>query len=433
MHNRFLSALSYANRILVSIALVASTPGCARDTSTESGDWEAVTETVGNVTTVRTTSGSVWGDYVHLVEEASIGVADGESPYVLGNVTGMIASEDRICVLDWSVPVLRMYNSEGRHLKDIGRAGDGPGEFRMPWSLNLDTSTGQIFVRDDGQARINVYSPEGVPVEHLRLGFGLMTTDPMVITGEGIVYTPALIRGAAERRDAMVAYTLKGAAGDTILAPQFNYEAPSVEYLDDEGEPTSTEVPFTPAGIWALTPDLAVVSGMNNKYRFEIRHRDGSVTVIERNVEPVSLFPEERDWYRRRLIASIHRTDPGWSWKGAPLPDTKPFFDDLIPDRTGRIWVLRQGEGVHLEEGNEGAESYREFRDSPCWRNSHFFDVFEITGRFLGSIEAPEGIRGYPIPFIMDDLVLLHVQDRDGVSRVKRYHLAITEPPPPAR
>ena len=401
--------------------------GCARDIGTETGEWEAVTETVGNITTVRTISGSVWGDRAHLVEEASIGVVEGEDPYILGNVSGMAASEDRIYVLDWSVPVLRMYDSEGQHRKDIGRAGDGPGEFRMPWSLNLDTSSGQIFIRDGSLMRINVYSSEGEPIGHIRLSFGLMTTDPMVITDGGLVYTPALIRGATGRRDAMVAYTLKGAAGDTIFAPEFDYETPSVEYLDDEGEPIDTEVPFVPTGIWALTPDLAVASGLNDQYHFEISHRDRSMTVIERNVEPVQLLSEEKDWYRRRLIARIHRTDPGWSWKGTPIPDTKPLFDDIIPDRNDRIWVLRKGEGIYLKSCNEEAETYREFRDNPCWRDSYSFDVFEITGRFLGSIPAPDGIRDYPKTYILDDLVLLHVQDQDGVSRIKRYCLIIEE------
>jgi len=311
MHCPLHPALSLVHRTLASIALIASMSGCARDTGTETGDWQAVTETAGNTTTVRTISGSVWGDRAHLVEEASIGVAEGEDPYILGNVSGMVASEDRIYLLDWSVPVLRMYDVEGQHLKDIGRAGSGPGEFLMPWSLNVNISNGQVFVRDGSQMRINVYSPEGETLGHIGLRFGLMTTDPMVITSEGLVYTPALIRGVTGRRDAMVAYTLEGAAGDTIMAPEFDYESLTVEYLDDEGEPVDDEVPFAPSGIWALTPDLEIISGIANEYRLEIRQRDGNVTLIERTVEPVPIYPEEKDWYRRRLIANIHRTDPG--------------------------------------------------------------------------------------------------------------------------
>ena len=390
-----------SHRIVSSILLVASLSGCARDTDTdtETGDWQAVTETVGNITTVRTISGSVWGEGMRLVEEASIGVSEGEDPYILGDISGMAMSGDKIYVLDWSVPVLRMYDLEGQHIKDIGRAGSGPGEFRMPWSLSADPANGRIYVRDDGQMRINVYSTNGDILGHIQLSFGLMTTDPMVISSESNVYTPILIRGSSGSQDAMAAYSLNGAVGDTIVAPALDYEPPTLEYLDDEGETFSTAVPFTPEALWVLTPNLEIVSGIANEYRLEIRNLDGEVTVIERTIEPVSMHPEEKDWYRRRLIASIHRTDPGWRWRGTPIPDAKPFFDAVVPDRNNRIWLLRRGEGFYLEGCNEEAEAYPEFRNNPCWRDSYFFDVFETTGRFLGSVQAPDGIRTYPEPF----------------------------------
>ncbi len=407
----------------VSLFCWTALTGCARKTDTGAGDWRAEIDSVGTTVTVRTVSGSVWGAFPALIEEASIGTADGEEAYLLGEVTGLAISDGRILILDASVPTVRMYDRNGHHFRDIGRGGSGPGEFQLPWSLEVDPPTGLIFVRDEMQARINVYLADGEFLQQIRLAHGLMTSIPMVISGDGLVFTPILLRLPTGLRDAWAAYSFEGAADDTVAAPVSAYAAPELEYLDDEGEPFTTVVPFSPEHLWTLTPDLAVAHGVSDAYRLEIRHRDGRVTVIERTVEPVPIEPEEQDWYRRRLTARIRRTDPGWNWRGEPIPDSKPFFDDLVPDREGRLWVLRRGPGIRLEEGNAAAETYDEFVAAPCWRESWTFDVFEVSGRFLGSVTVPDGFRSFPQPDIVGDRILCLVHDENDVPRVKRFRL----------
>ncbi len=65
---------------VVGLAVVACAPQeSATDTD---GTWVGTITTEGNVTTVVNESGSVWGD-VELVEEASIGVLDGDDPMLV--------------------------------------------------------------------------------------------------------------------------------------------------------------------------------------------------------------------------------------------------------------------------------------------------------------------------------------------------------------
>ncbi len=416
---------------LISLMVVSigggSLGGCTRGPDTSSGDWRAAIDSTGPVTTVRTLGGSVWGEGVRLIEDASIGLSEGEEPYLLGEVSGIAMADGRILILDLSVPVLRMYDRNGRHFRDIGGRGSGPGEFQMPWSLAVDPATGLIFVRDEMQARINVYLADGSFLEQIRLNHGIMTTTPLLISHSGLLYTPILIRTGTGVRDAYAGYYRDGTVGDTLTAPELDLTVPELEYLDDEGEPFTTTVPFSPEAHWTLTPDPAVVCGTADTYRFEIRRRDGRTTVIERAVDPVPLDPTEREWYRRRLTARIHRTDPGWSWRGEPIPGVKPFFDDLVPDHEDRIWVLRRGAGIHLATGNEDAQDYTEFLERPCWRDRYFFDVFETSGRFLGSVLLPDGFRPFPRPDVAGDTVLLLVHDNDGVPRVKRFRLDLPD------
>jgi hypothetical protein len=86
-----------------------STAACSAGSSTadDAGTWVGTITTEGNVTTVVNESGSVWGGDAELVEEASIGVELGDDAYMLGYVSSLLVTDDRIFVGDMQVPVVR--------------------------------------------------------------------------------------------------------------------------------------------------------------------------------------------------------------------------------------------------------------------------------------------------------------------------------------
>ena len=113
------------------VVLVCLPIGCggAVEPAGTDGTWVGTITTEGNVTTVVNESGSVWGGTATLVEEASIGVTAGEQPYMLADIASIVASEERIFLLETNPPVVRVYDMDGRHVRDIGSEGQGPGEF----------------------------------------------------------------------------------------------------------------------------------------------------------------------------------------------------------------------------------------------------------------------------------------------------------------
>ncbi len=119
--------------IVLLAASVACSPGSPAADS--DGTWVGTITTEGNVTTVVNESGSVWGGTASLVEEASIGVESGPDEYLFGQIGGVWADEDRIYVADYQVPAVRVYDTSGQYLFDIGRRGQGPGEYEEPWSV----------------------------------------------------------------------------------------------------------------------------------------------------------------------------------------------------------------------------------------------------------------------------------------------------------
>jgi len=117
--------------IVVASAVALAVVACGPPESAPDADgtWIGTITTEGDVTTVVNESGSVWGGPASLVEEASIGVESGPDEYLFGQIGGVWADEDRIYIADYQVPAVRVYDTSGRYLFDIGSRGQGPGEY----------------------------------------------------------------------------------------------------------------------------------------------------------------------------------------------------------------------------------------------------------------------------------------------------------------
>jgi hypothetical protein len=134
---------------------------------------------------------------------------------------------------------------------------------------------------------------------------------------------------------------------------------------------------------------------------------------------------EEERAAERRAYELMRDVDPKWKWDGPAIPDTKPFFSAIVPDRSGRLWVLREGEG-HPVEGWTEPDNWRGWQDYPAWFPERWFEVFqEDTGRYLGRVEVPEDFRVEPEPFIQGNTVVALTEDTHGTPIVKRYRLEV--------
>lgn len=184
-------------RLLVVLCLAAAGCGGGPGVADDTGEWIRETTTEGNVTTIRTLGGSVWGGTARLEEEASIGVEQGPEEQMLGRGAGLAAGDDAVYVLDSQLPAVRVYDMEGNHLRDVGREGQGPGEFTQPMDVAIGPD-GRIFVRE--RARVAVFTPEGEPGDTLPIDSGFHSSTPMTVTHDGEIHFPDLVDHDAEAR-----------------------------------------------------------------------------------------------------------------------------------------------------------------------------------------------------------------------------------------
>ena len=418
---------------LLALLTITTLAACSSESGSESpavGEWESETTTVDNVTTVRTISGSVWGGTATLEEELSIGVESGEDAYMFGNVRGLAENNGEIFVLDRQVPVVRVYDLSGRHLRDLGKEGQGPGELRQPESMVIGPD-GRIYLRDPRNGRIMILTPEGEESGTIPIRSGFSTSTPMLITNDGTLYNSQLLDASVDVRDWVFGYVPlfedESMTGEPIAPPSFENEPARLE-ARSKGSTSINTVPFAAQGVWALSPSGAVISGFSDDYTFDIRYPDGSMTMVEKSSEPVPVDPGEAEWQRKMTTASMRMTDRNWVWNGPEIPANKPAFSRFLPDRVGRIWVNRPGPGYRVEGEcfeDPDPETVREAFGQPCWRAATTWEVFEEEGRFLGTAELPEGVQISPNPHITEDHFLASFMDELGTIMVKRFRIVL--------
>jgi len=80
--------------------------------------------------------------------------------------------EDNIYVIDQSLSAIIKYTANGKFIKQIGRRGEGPGEFEMPHKFIYDNN--KLFIADQGNRRVQILDSDGKYLSSFKL-FRLIT------------------------------------------------------------------------------------------------------------------------------------------------------------------------------------------------------------------------------------------------------------------
>lgn len=414
------------------LVLTAVLAACRSEPGSEDGmRWQAAVDTVGDTVTVRTLSGSVWADTVTLAAEVSIGRLDGPDEYVLGNPSAIaVASDGTILVLDGQVPVIRAYDPDGRHLRDVGRQGRGPGEYDGPDGLAV-LPDGRILVRDPANSRISVFDLEGSLLEEWPHSAGFNTDRRFYVDREGRSYVTTLLeRGLApwEWEFGLVVYDAAGHVVDTLPAPTWEFEPAQVR-ASREGSSSVRRVPFTPQTVWTFSPLGYFVGGLSDDYRIDLFRPGGPIVRIERVWMPVRVTPQEADEQRRRITEGLRRQYGAWRWNGPGVPDTKPPFKEMFTDDGGNVWLVVSTRAVPIMTEEEALDERRASGSTPLrFAEPVALDVFDPAGRYLGHVRPPPTFRVTPEPVVRGDYVWAVTRDELDVASLVRFRMVRERP-----
>ncbi len=372
-------------------------------------------------------------------EVYTVGALDGEAWETFAGVADVgFDGRGNLHVLDRESGRVVVVDREGRHLRTVGRQGDGPGEFRQPGAMAV-ARDGRVVVFDMGHRALLLFGrdgafvrsvltdirdglpgstlvahPSGGVVSASGQGIRIMQRGPEGVVGapEGVPVlrwlmedgaSPELIHRAWAPPEPAMTVTGGGSGGGVRMA----------------GRPIQA---FEPGFFFGVLPtgDVAYVDSVT--YRVRVVGEDGRLErEVIREIPPMAVTEAHRERERERRLAELEEGEgpqivarmqgPGGATRTVPqdavremmagrirdmqFAEEHPVVRRMAVDWNGWIWLERTGPDP-LEDGP--------------------VDVFTTAGHYVGTIPT-DGLR-IPDAFGPGGLVAYVERDELDVPRV---------------
>ena len=311
------------------------------------------------------------------VEELRIGSLDGPEESSFGYIDAVaVAPGGTLYVADVQVPVVRVFDPSGIYLGDLGRKGEGPGEYIAIRGITA-LPDGEVAVWHE-MGEVTVFDRD----RQFARRFSVRLNSIAGGVGPGIVADTSghvFVRTTASRalwstpqviRYAWVRYSSSGEFLDSIVSPD----------RDLAGSPFA----FRSETFSAPSPHGYFVTGRTTEYAISRPLRDGRVLRIERDFDPIPIEGDERSQWER-YVQEIE------SRRGEEFPrmhGTKPAWKDFRLAADGRIWVRRYSTAEHVL-GHETRASAVGDLPTVQWVEPLLYDVLDPRGSYVGSVVLP--------------------------------------------
>ena len=275
-----------------------------------------------------------------------------------------------------------LVNMEGKLLKRIGRKGPGPGEYRSISAICIDK--GDNFYLKDTYT-IHQFDPRGHFLRQIKILPSISHRLPrFYVDPDGYVFAfkSGHVKGGLKKK--LLKYDRAG-----------NIVKEIIEFADHSAHIASTKMSHK--AYHEYMEDFYMVSildrqlcfGKNLEYKLYISDLNGNITEIITVDEPVQKIGSgELARFRERYGKS--------RYKELIFPPHRPFFQGLLSDEKGRIYVIHT-KSV-LRKGTERT-----------------VDIIGQNGRFLYRTTVPY----YPL-IIHDGAIYVNDRSKDDLNRIKK-------------
>jgi 6-bladed beta-propeller len=314
-----------------------------------------------------------------------IGVTDGEAPYLLSRIVGVVRLSDRrIAVADGTSDEIRLFDEFGHFLHATGGTGNGPGEYRGLTLLERFAGDSLIAFDSDG-VRATVLTPNGEPVRRFRAGIRSTTGNvSMAMVSHVFADGTFLISEGLGRRQTeggvfQVASRLARISQDHRKLTTYSESEYSLQFVNRQLVSGGERPPERLPAMWIGGADKLFYTANPTGLDFRRYAASGDVERV----------------FRVQGFAQQDPTVTGERW---------PDFRVLAVDASGHLWVRVK---------TEGAESSR-------------WIIFDPAGEPRYALRLPSVVNRLsfgPTMEIGADYVLAASQNADGAPVVVLYHL----------
>lgn len=320
-----------------------------------------------------------------------IGSIDGAAWETFGEIAGMaFDAAGNLYVLDRQASRITMVDSEGNFVREIGQAGEGPGEFRMALHFTA-MRDGRLVVADLGHRSYQLFDANGDFERMVGMGGGGMirigdiAADPsgeaVISGGGGNVIAMRGGPGAAPEAPTTRPIERVSLRGDeaevTVIAEGWKPVRPQApETLEGGGFSFSMSVAgprtFEPELLVGVLPDGGVVFSDSSAYALKVTEPEGGVSrILRRPFQPTPVTERMEEAERERRLAELEAGDgpqmrvmmqgPGGGGAQAINQDAikemmggqiaqmqfyeeLPVLIDVKTSWSGKIWTQRRGD-----------------------------------------------------------------------------------------
>lgn len=353
-----------------------------------------------------------------------IGTKDGAEYEEFADVRGVLSLADGTLVIaDGASRQLRFFSHDGQFVSSIGRAGQGPGEFRSITDI-WDWPGDSVAVWDRSLVRLSVYSSAGVLgrtqtyAKGESLAPGVSGAPVAVPNALGFYSDGTLAAYFTVPRRSPLGETPQTMYRDSVTVWRFLTDGSPgdivASVLGDEwfffswqGSITNAKHPMGRRLVTAISGEHFYYTP-GDSYEVSVYSSDGKLErIVRRLAPPLPLTVDEIARYRelamREAPPGQERTWRRWLDEEMPYPPSFPTYSRLVVDREENIW----------------AQQYPLISDStPRWT------VFDRAGRLLGDVTFPDRFHSFEIGA---DYVVGVWRDELDVEHVRLYDLVKPE------
>jgi hypothetical protein len=309
-------------------------------------------------------------------------------------------------------PTVMQLDSAGVWVRQLGRIGDGPGEYRGPNQLAA-TASDEIWIYDvsAGRRLVGWSAVTGQPIG---------TVSPEVNPGgPGLALIPAAVDGFWVQASPRVREGGRGAAA----RPWAWYLIDRHGTITDSIRPTDSDTLTRtgPRAFATLQESLphgsnAIIRVRHEQLAFELVGKDGAVlrtVVLDTTSTPQVLEGE------RQAQADLNEFNQKFSGGMAPstvVPDRKDAIRWMATDASGRIWILPHARGI--DTGEERPVLPVAMPGMPTTRFAEPVRLIGVCGDGSDPVEAtiPGVVGPVKVSFTSDGFWLLRSTSSGGAA-----------------
>jgi hypothetical protein len=379
-----------------------------------------------------------------LVPEVTIGGADETSDeYLFSGIRHFLAAADgSVWVIDGKrvgqAVAIRRYDVSGKFMRNVGRRGDGPGEWYQPSSLS-QLRDGRVVLRDAVVGRaVNFYRPNG----DLDTTWSYKTSTVYSVRGDTSGALWMQVQEGVTFRSTSPLVTLRLKPDGSIIDTVFDYPLPRLLpanfRVSNDRVTSMVTAPYQAYAGPAWSPFGFTATAVTSRYAIDFRFprtlpngtirpwRPGDrVTSVRRRVDPVVVTEAERSDQRKHMEAQADNIGSTRLGSVPDVPRVKPPIKHFKFDIEGRLWVRVAQPSERYEPAIPQPLPGRAPPPVIKWREPVAYDLFEANGTYVGRIPVP-----FELSLVGDNQAIVQARgnsvwgvakDDDGVESLVRY------------